>query len=272
MASEPAALHLRFDPATPGSHAPTSRGAAKTRRRAAWTLAGCLALALPSRADAFAQGPAVPPPPTQAPAGQDATGAATPEQPAAAPEASTVPEPAPETPPPPVEPSSASTSVADAAWEGVDGFEVIAEIRGGKVLRGRVGAVQRDTFTLIDGATGQILVIPKSGVASLRAYVPPPVPDKTGTGLLVGGGILTGLGGPVFISGLVFVFICPDCIELHLPMLIVGGGALGGGIPMIARGSQRRAAFQRALQEHRLAPMVTRTPFGGWSGGLQFRF
>ena len=76
----------------------------------------------------------------------------------------------------------------------------------------------------------------------------------------------------MFITGVTFLALCPSCTYFHLPMLIVGGGALGGGIPMISRGVQRRTAFQKALQEQRITPLVTRTPYGGWSGGLQLRF
>lgn len=241
-------------------------------RRAVQVLAGCLALALSTSNEALAQSPAIPAP--QAPAAQTARPAPPPPaQPPATPAAdpSTEPAPPPAAIPPPVVSRDVVASITDAAWEGVDGIDAIVELKGGKVLRGRIGAVQQSTFTLIDGATGQILVVPKSGVASLRAFVPPPLPTRTGTGLLVGGGILTGLGIPVFITGLTFVGICPSCGFLHLPMLIVGAGALGGGIPMLARGTQRRSAFQKALLEQRVTPVVSRTPYG-WNGGLQIRF
>ncbi|MBA3545932.1 MAG: hypothetical protein H0T76_05590 [Nannocystis sp.] len=242
-------------------------------RRTAQVLAGCLALALPTHADALVLAPATPSPPVQAPAQRPTESVPTP---AAAAESTPVaaPEPAPAvTPPPPqaLDPLLNST-VADAAWEGVDGFDVIVELKGGKTLRGHVGAVQTDTFTLINGIDGQVLVIAKSGVSSLRAYVPPPIPTKTGTGMIIGGSVLTTLGVPVFLTGIVFVALCPSCTYLHLPMLVIGGGALGGGIPMISRGIQRRTAFQSALQERRITPMVSRTPYGGWQGGLQVRF
>ncbi|WP_211302546.1 hypothetical protein [Nannocystis exedens] len=276
------------------AHVPPARGAGP--RRAAQVLAGCLALALPTAA--LAQAPAAPQPPVQAPASRP-TAREVAKKPEPAPVTAPAPAPAPadplasspaSPPPPATEPESAApppspapppaygaavdvnTAVTDAAWEGVDGFDVVVELKGGKVLRGRVGAVQVETFTLIDSSSGQILVIPKSGVASLRAHVPPPLPASTGSGLIAGGSVLTALGGPLFITGVVFLGICPSCVELHLPMLVIGAGGLGGGIPMISRGLQRRNAFQKALREHRLAPSVTRTPYGGWSGGLQIRF
>jgi hypothetical protein len=279
--------------------APPTRGASP--RRAAQILAGCLAFTVPAATSAApaipapagtASAPATARPSTPAPAPAKAPATAPANQPAPAP-APASPTPAPPTvaEPPPPGPATAtkewtpdampappppriqvSTAVSDAAWEGVDGIVVIVELKGGKVLRGRVGAVQAETFTLIDATDGQILVVPKSGVTSLRAHVPPPIPTQTGTGLIAGGSILLALGVPVFITGITFVAICPSCTYLHLPMLIVGGGALGGGIPMISRGIQRRNAFQRAMIEQQVAPIVTRTPYNGWVGGLQFRF
>lgn len=267
---------------------PANRGP----RRAAQVIAASLALALPTHAAAF-QAPASAPPPVQAPApAKKAEPTATPPTatppaatpPAVPPPAATQPAPvitpptspvtvpAPAVAPPQPMPSAYdSAAVADAAWQGVDGFEVVVELKGGKVIRGRVGAVQAETFTLIDGSDGQILVIPKAGVASLRAYVPPPIPAKNGTGLIVGGSILTAVGIPVFITGITFLGLCPSCWYIHVPLLLIGGGALGGGIPMLVRGTQQRSAFQRAIEERRISPMVTRN-LGGWNGGLQIRF
>ena len=178
-------------------------------------------------------------------------------------------------PPPPVPTDSAGPlserATLDAAWEGVDGFQVELELKGGRQMRGYVGAVQRETFTLIQAETGAVLVLPKSGVASLRAYVPPPVPTKSGTGLLVGGGIFTGTGAPVFVAGVSILGLCPSCTSIHLPLLLVGGAALGAGIPMLVRGTKHRQAYQRAIQERSVSPMVMRTR-EGWTGGVRFRF
>lgn len=255
-------------------------------RRAAQLLAGCLALTMPGSANAgahaLADAPASTPVQTPTTASKPPATASSTTVPTPPPAASPTPAPAETTPaasdwkPGPVSApaprSQDSKALADAAWEGIDGFVVNVELKGGKALRGRIGAVQADTFTLIDSSDGQILVIPKSGVTSVRAYVPPPVPDKNGGGLIAGGSVLTALGVPVFISGIVFVAICPSCVYLHVPMLVVGGAGLGAGIPMITKGLQRRTAFQKALEEHRITPMVSRTPGHGWTGGLQIRF
>lgn len=283
-------------PTTFGYFAEVAPRPAATRhagpRRAAQVFAGCLALTLTVSTDALADAPAAARPPaaasTPAPAPTRAASAApasetrpsptTPELPPDSPPATTPPTPPTTTPPtsetarPPPPKILDTRALAEAAWEGIDGFVVVLELKGGRIMRGRVGAVQAETFTFIDGEDGRILVIPKSGVSSLRAYVPPPIPSQTGGGLIAGGSVLTALGVPVFITGIAFVAICPSCVYLHLPMLFVGGGAMGGGIPMISKGIQRRTAFEKAIQEHRVTPVVQRTQFHGWTGGLQFRF
>jgi hypothetical protein len=291
-------------PTTFGYFAEVARPAAgATRvagpRRAAQVFAGCLALTLTASTDALADAPVAARAPASAPAAASTasapapapTRAATPTPTSETRPSPTTPELPPDSPPATTPPTTTTTTpttsetarppppkildtraLAEAAWEGIDGFVVVLELKGGRIMRGRVGAVQAETFTFIDGDDGRILVIPKSGVSSLRAYVPPPIPSQTGGGLLAGGSVLTALGVPVFITGIAFVAICPSCVYLHLPMLFVGGGAMGGGIPMISKGIQRRTAFEKAIQEHRVTPVVQRTQFHGWTGGLQFRF
>lgn len=162
-------------------------------------------------------------------------------------------------------------AIVDAAWEGVDGFDVELVLKGGAKMRGRVGAVQSETFTLIQAETGSVLVLPKSGVVSLRARMPKAVPTKTGTGLIAGGVVLTTIGAPLFITGVVFLGVCPSCTYIHLPMLLIGGGALGGGIPMITAGARRRRRFLEAVAERGFTAAVMPSRHG-WTGGLRFRF
>lgn len=267
---------------------PTTR--ATTRSATSWVFAACLplAFAIPKLVSARDAAPTVqrpkssapprlpdpeptePPPPAETPAtdgeapatdGEAPAGEATTEVP------STDPFVGPETPPPVPD----ENAILDAAWEGVDGFDVDLRLKGGVKMRGKVGAVQRDTFTLIQDETGAVLVLPKSGVRSLRVRTAPPIPTKTGAGAIAAGVVLTTVGTPVFITGLVFVAVCPSCAYIHLPMLFIGGGALGGGIPLIVRGARRRDKWRNAVTERGLSASVvpTRT---GWTGGLRFRF
>ena len=144
-------------------------------------------------------------------------------------------------------------------------------LKGGRELQGRVGAVQRDTFTLIEAETGVVIVLPKSGVARLRVAVARPLPTETGTGFLAGGIVLTSVGTPVFITGVAFLAVCPSCVGLNVSLLLLGGGALGIGIPMLVGGSKRRQAYRAALRERQALPYVSRTG-PSWTGGIRFRF
>jgi hypothetical protein len=220
--------------------------------------------------------PAVPTPPGEtapAPAGEppppgesDASGTAEPPPPTP-PDDEMIAYPPPD-PPPRTGPDPA---LVDAAWEGVDGFDVEVRLKGGRELVGRVGAVQKDTFTLIQAKTGAVLVLPKSGVSSLRVRVPAPMPMRTGGGLLAGGIVLTTCATPVFFAGVAFLAICPSCAYIHLPMLLVGAGALAGGIPMIVRGAKHRRAYLEALDSRSFAAAILPTRHG-WTGGIRFRF
>lgn len=259
---------------------PARRGEPRRSRAGAWVVAACLPLVAPALAEAAPDKP----PPVQvpeldgsvpAPPGSEPEAAALEAEPVAEPAA--VREPSEDSVvdrPRPAghdESSVFDPSTVDAAWEGVDGFDVELELKGGETMSGRVGAVQRETFTLIQAKTGAVLVLPKSGVVSLRVRVPPPLPGKTGTGAIVAGSILTSHGAPVFIAGVVMLGVCPSCAYLHVPLLLVGGAALGGGIPLLVRGVRARRAYSEAERERALSPVVVRTPHG-WTGGLRFRF
>lgn len=258
---------------------PTPRSGSLRSRAAAWSVAVGLSIVLPGEVMA-APRPELPPvqvpDPERDPGSEAAPEPASETEPEEDPAATYDPS---ETPPvslpapaPALDsPSSVDQATIDAAWEGVDGFDVELELKGGGSMRGHVGAVQADTFTLIQAKTGAVLVLPKSSVVSLRVRTPPPLPTNNGGGALAGGAVLTTLGAPVFITGVTFLAVCSSCTALHVPMLLLGGGALGGGIPLLVRGARQRRAYNDAMQERALAPVVFRTPHG-WTGGIRFRF
>ena len=156
---------------------------------------------------------------------------------------------------------------------GTTGAELYPEVE--RIVGDRDGGLDglrgREWDAVIEAGTGTVLVLPKSGVQSLRVKMPRPLPARTGAGLLAGGIILTTVGTPVFLTGLVFLALSPGYVYIHLPMLLTGGGALAGGIPLIVRGARNRRAYLEAVQERSLMPVVSRAP-GGWTGGIRFRF
>ncbi len=251
-------------------------------RAVAATVAGLPMLALPGPVFAAPTHPVAVPPasepttpqrpddrpddPTQEAAGAEPTGPTDPAERPPAPEASV---------PPPV-PALSAASTIDAAWEGVVGYDVVMELTDGTTAEGRISAVQRDTFTLIDfAAGGKVWVLQKSRVTSLRVQTPKPLPQNTGTGMIAGGAILATLGGPVLLTGVVFLGLFPSGFAyMSLPMLLTGGPAVGAGIALVVAGSKRRRAYNTALHERGLSltPSGGRTRLGTWTGGLTLRF
>jgi hypothetical protein len=168
------------------------------------------------------------------------------------------------------------------------GLEAVVYIRGRKIT-GRIIGVDGGFVMMVDeDHDGKIAMIPKEQITDVRgklggasgraklsdaemAALPP-----DGTGLLAGGGILTALGAPLFVSGVVFVAITPSFTPIWMPQLLPALVFLGAGIPMIVAGTRRRRAYQQALfgatLGQRLSPSFARTPGGGWTGGLSLRF
>ncbi|MBK6919552.1 MAG: hypothetical protein IPH07_19315 [Deltaproteobacteria bacterium] len=255
------------------------------RRRAPWLVAACLPLSLAAEAIAApaagVQRPKLPASPTLPEASEAAATPTVPTTDAAI--ASDAPSDVPAdgedpvgvaeapTDATPVPAPAPASSVVDAAWEGVDGFDVDVQLVGGGRKRGIVGAVQHETFTLIEHDTGEVFVMRKDAIAGLRVHRPKPVPTATGGGLIAGGVVLDVLGAPLFISGVVLLGVCPSCVGLYLPLTIVGAASLGAGIPITIRGARQRRKYLRAMQEHGLAFGVAPTR-EGWSAGLRVRF
>jgi hypothetical protein len=184
--------------------------------------------------------------------------------------ASEVPPPAPTVAAAPPPPEDRAREAIDAAWQGVVGRMVRFTTGDGRETVGLVGAVQRDTFTLILPTDGRVQVLRKADVVSLRVDVAPSLPPS-GAGLLAGGGVLVGIGAPVFLTGVTFLAISAGYPILWAPMLLIGGAAAGGGIGMLVRGAQRRQAF-RAAQHRRIGGFILPGRGGAWAGGLSLRF
>lgn len=160
------------------------------------------------------------------------------------------------------------------------GHEATVYVAGRKV-RGLIVGVDGDFVMMVDEERdGKIALIPKAQITEIRGKTRPErnklalPPD--GTGALAGGGVLVAFGGPLTISGLVFVAITPSYTPLWLPQLLPGLLFLGGGIPLLVMGTRKRRAYNEAVLEQRLSRRLTptfgRTPGGGWTGGLSLRF
>ncbi|HEY8377472.1 MAG TPA: hypothetical protein VIK91_13345 [Nannocystis sp.] len=185
------------------------------------------------------------------------------------------PVPAPEGPAP-APPPAAISATMQTILDGMKGQEAVVFARGGTVT-GRIIAVDGASVLMVDYEhEGKIAMIPKADVLEVRGRVrkriPPGMPD--GTGSLAAGGVLVGLGGPLMLSGLVFFGLGPGDLQfVYLPQIIPAVILLGGGIPLLVRGTRQRRAYQAAQSEltARLTPTFGPTR-GGFSGGLTLRF
>ncbi|TPV94890.1 MAG: hypothetical protein B7733_12710 [Myxococcales bacterium FL481] len=163
----------------------------------------------------------------------------------------------------------------DAAWEGVVGYDVVMTMADDTKVEGRISAVQVHTFTVIDLAGGGVVrVMSKRDVTSVRVRTPPPLPKRSGVGLLAGGGTLTALGSPVAVAGLVFLGVYPSGYYIHVPLLLVGGALAGVGTALLVKGLRTRRLYNEALVKRRLSltPTMGRTRHGAWTGGLTLQF
>ncbi len=180
--------------------------------------------------------------------------------------------------PPPPRITSASSQL-ETILKGMKGREAVVYAAGAKVT-GLIIGVDGDFVTIIDSERdGKIALIPKVQIVEVRGRsaqaIEPYVDLPTGTGNLVAGGILVGIGAPLMLSGLVLLGIYPSSVSIYLPQILPAAVMLGAGIPNLVVGTRKRRAYQAAMRprlSERLRPAVSRTPHGSWTGGLTLRF
>jgi len=148
----------------------------------------------------------------------------------------------------------------------------------GTTVTGRIIGVDGDFVTMVDiERDGKIAMIPKPQITEVRGVLDiKPVELPTGTGQLVAGSVLVGVGAPLMIAGLTMLSISPSSFFFYGFELIPAVVLLGIGIPHLVIGKRRQRAYRAARDQpqisRRLLPSVARTPGGGWTGGLSFRF
>ncbi len=268
--------------------------------RASLVMAVCIPLALPDTA--MGQAPARAPATTQgaaraavSPASATIQGSVrstpavsqapvVPTPPASAPvvETQVVPPPPATVPPPQIQgPTVPTLNTLLQAMRGHEGVIFTGDTR----ITGLILSVEGEFVVMVnDERDGKIALIPKAQIVEVRGKVgrtrsgkPGALPDMPdGTGALAGGGIMTALGAPLMLSGLVFVGIIPSGTSVYLPQVIPAAVLLGGGIPLLVMGTRRRRAYNSAVMQSmasgRLTPSVSRTPHGSWTGGISLRF
>lgn len=126
-----------------------------------------------------------------------------------------------------------------------------------------VGVASADEYTDEDEYEYEYEVVEIERVQRPRARRLRPVErPSTGTGLLIPGGILTGIGvlnlatAPLCMTSLVDDRVEDECL---VASLVVGGVMLGVGIPLLAVGASKRAKYlewrRRSRVDYGFAPL-----------------
>lgn len=258
--------------------------------RVAALLASCTTLWMPVPALATAGPPALPDPPAvQRPndpppdsASENDETSSLPGPPALSPDVDpedVIESPSPPTQPPAPVPSRAAVSSdadLDLQLRTLEGRKAVLLLRDGSKLDVVIGHVSHTSVGIIHVDEGHVQIVDKHEIESVALRPPPELPKGRGVGMIVGGGLMSFAGLPLFATGLTFLGIYPQGVFLHLPMLLIGGGLLGGGIPLIVYGARRNTAWNQAMHERtsrieRPRFHVARTRHG-WTGGLSLRF
>ena len=105
---------------------------------------------------------------------------------------------------------------------------------------------------------------------------PTPSDDRpsSGTGLLIGGGITTGIGALNFLTGAIECsssLVSSDNKDLCYGISFgLGGAGLAIGVPMLIIGANKRAAYKEWLKEHPAVEGLSVVPLPG-GGAVGYR-
>lgn len=212
--------------------------------------------------------------------------------------------PATEAPSPAAPPTAAPTTQAppttpDAQpgiWEALEGSDVRLTMHDGTEFTGRLLGVHGTALICARAGDGLVVAVDQSQVARANALESASdvggqrvLPPERGTGLIVGGAIMTAVAGGLIVAGIGGGAYCnnyngyyttyygggqsgdSNCVRYWVPMVVPGALLAAGGIPMIIFGKKRRDAWKKKHGFATLTPRVTRTR-KGWSGGLTLRF
>jgi hypothetical protein len=179
---------------------------------------------------------------------------------------------------PSVQPTVTEELSPELIWDSVAGEQVQLTLSDGTSVRAKLLGHEGALLVLARADDGLVVSLPKERVARIqvdtssgarRASGPMgPIPAD-GTGLLVGGSLLTIAASPVLITGMFFLGYSPG---FSMAFILPGLAGLGGAIPMLVIGAKRKKAYRSWMIRHTFSASVTPTPRGGWTGGLRLRF
>lgn len=156
-------------------------------------------------------------------------------------------------------------------WSGLMQRRITLRLGEGGSVSGVLISQSDTQLGLAEELEGRLVSVEKSEIRGIEVASRPEVPTTgDGTGLLVGGGLLLGLGIPTTIAGLTFTFIFPYAGLFYIP----GPIAVGAGIPMVVIGHRRKKDHRAALRRARLGHITPQLQVGrqGGTAGVRWRF
>lgn len=180
-------------------------------------------------------------------------------------------------------------------WAALEGADVRLTLVDGSVFSGRLLGVHGAVLVAAREGDGLVVAIDQAQVKQANVVThdddgrPRVLPRAPGTGLLVGGAIMTGVAGGLLLAGIAAGAYCAayagsyygyygsytrgedNCWYYWVPFVVPGVALAGGGIPMIVIGKRKRDKWKKQVGVAQLAPKLTRSR-RGWTGGITLRF
>jgi hypothetical protein len=169
-------------------------------------------------------------------------------------------------------------------WDGLQDQRVSLKLNNGADLEGTIVGQSSSDLALARASDGTIVSVPKAEVAGVRTRAAASTsnlaigqrPIDSGRSLHSAGVALLSFGVPFGLAGTVWLGLCPDCLYIHLPLLLPGIGLIVGGSIALKRAKQRNEAFRQAwgiplAGRMQLMPNLAFTR-GGGEVGFALRF
>lgn len=157
-------------------------------------------------------------------------------------------------------------------WEGLRDKPIVLTLKNGNDLTGSVVEQSSEQLAFARASDGAVVAVPKGDVAGIRLRATPVAPRGSlegGRGHKTGGILLMTFGSMLGVSGIVMLGLCPECLYIHLPLLLPGGGMIGGGVALWKAGKRKQAAYERSwgmTARVRIAPSFAIHREGGHAG------
>lgn len=162
-------------------------------------------------------------------------------------------------------------------WEGLRDKPIVLSLKDGVELIGTVVEQSSEQLAFARASDGTVVAVAKRDVAGIHvraSAMRPDAPPREGLSddgrkHTTGGVMLLTFGSMFALSGTVMLALCPECLYIHLPLLLPGAAMIGGGVALVKSGKRKRAEYERSwgiASRARIAPSFSVGREGGHAG------